>query len=457
MGEYKTQTRKLADPGYGNRYQWPDGAPDAFINPDYSSGPTNLSNADLRPTQTTYSYRSSTRIPDEFSPEAIREFTDVTRNGFTETNPEWDTGHSFHTTKTSSRASHLNFRHYAYSPYDGKKYWRKGPLVPTLDSTYGYVGKFPEVPRLSASEISKYGASAISKTSPTNANANLSQALLELTEGLPRVAGMQLLKGPDSISRSLGSEYLNGAFGWLPLISDVQSIARAVSHSTRLIKQYKRDSGKLVRRRYSFPREVENSVMENLQHPRYVFDGYDRWTDSQTWFDTSSGDQYPKVSMHNHTTKDVWFAGAFMYHLEADDSLLGKLTRFEELANHLLGTRITPSTLWELAPWSWFGDWFGTFGDFLQTTSLLSSDGLVMKYGYLMRHTVQHNTYSMPSGFTFKGGIKTGPVSYRLSRETKERVQATPYGFGLLPTNFSVRQWAILGALGLTKAPGILP
>jgi len=325
-----------------------------------------------------------------------------------------------------------------------------------LADQYGFVGNFPAVPRLSDSDISKYGTRAIAQTAPTNGNANLSQALLELTEGLPRMVGRSMFEPHrNGASGAIGSEYLNGVFGILPLYNDVRGICEAVSNSSKLIKQYKRDSGKLVRRRFSFPREIENSVTENVGNSRYPVDGYDNWSD-QAWFEPGSN-TVPSVSRHSEVRKDTWFAGAFMYHLEAGDSVLEKLTRFEELANHLLGTRVTPSTLWELAPWSWFGDWFGTIGDVLQTSSLLSSDGLVMKYGYLMRHTLQHDTYSMPAGLTFRGGRKTGPISMRLSRETKERVKATPYGFGTKPTDFSIRQWAVLGALGLTKAPRILP
>lgn len=420
-------------------------------NPDADGGPTNLSSPALQPTQTTYSYRTE-RIADELSPQAIKEFLDVTRNGFTETNPQWDTGHSFHTTKTSIRLSHRDFRHFAF--YDGVKVFREGPLVPTLKPEYGYVGTFPAVPRLSASDISKYGAKAIGATAPTNSNANLSQALGELiVDALPRVAGLTLLNSKNGILNSIGGEYLNYAFGIVPLISDVESVAKAVINSSRLIRQYKRDSGKLVRRRYTFPLEVESSTQENIGHDRYVFDGYDSWTDSP-WYAGVTENLVSSVSKQTEIRKKTWFAGAFMYHLEADDSVIGKLNRFEELANHLLGTRVTPSTLWELTPWSWFGDWLGTIGDVLHTSDLLSSDGLVMKYGYLMRHTLHHDTYIMPSGKTFSGGVKTGPVSYRLSRETKERVQATPYGFGLKPSiDFNAKQWAILGALGLTKAP----
>jgi len=39
------------------------------------------------------------------------------------------------------------------------------------------------------------------------------------------------------------------------------------------------------------------------------------------------------------------------------------------------------------------------------------------------------------------------------SHEKKTRVRASPYGFGLSLDGLSDKQWSILGALGLTKAP----
>jgi len=102
-------------------------------------------------------------------------------------------------------------------------------------------------------------------------------------------------------------------------------------------------------------------------------------------------------------------------------------------------------------------DWFVDVGSMLSTASLLSSDGLVLRYGYLMQHTRHTKTYRVTDGFQFNNGSRSGPVTNTLHRETKERVKATPYGFGLSLTGLSTRQWAILGALGLTKAPRILP
>jgi len=96
-------------------------------------------------------------------------------------------------------------------------------------------------------------------------------------------------------------------------------------------------------------------------------------------------------------------------------------------------------------------DYFATFGILATNVSRFSSDGLVMKYGYLMRHSTSIRTYTQ-NGVVF-ANANPGPFAITLKTERKERVRATPFGFGLNPNSFTGRQWAILAALALTKAP----
>jgi len=123
----------------------------------------------------------------------------------------------------------------------------------------------------------------------------------------------------------------------------------------------------------------------------------------------------------------------------------------EELyrAQKILGTDLTPETLWNLAPWSWAVDWIMPVGDLIGNLQDMASDGLVLRYGYIMEHSFVSDTY------TFQGptGLPASlvPGSYILSRETKKRVRATPYGFGLTWSGFSPRQLAILTALGISR------
>jgi hypothetical protein len=92
-------------------------------------------------------------------------------------------------------------------------------------------------------------------------------------------------------------------------------------------------------------------------------------------------------------------------------------------------------------------------GSNIANYSAFQQDGLVMRYGYVMRH-VRATRILTSQGTVFKSGPSTPVVTtYQVVR--KDRVQATPYGFGLNPSGFTAKQWAILGALGLSRAPGV--
>jgi len=138
--------------------------------------------------------------------------------------------------------------------------------------------------------------------------------------------------------------------------------------------------------------------------------------------------------------------------LHEGDSLFDKFVRYEQYAQKLLGTRITPSVLYETTPWTWLLDWFADFGALINTASALQYDGSLMRYGYLMRHTRVDDVYTA-GDFRFYGG-GPGLVSNILSSERKERLQASPFGFGISIGSLNARQIAILGALGLMGAPG---
>jgi hypothetical protein len=150
----------------------------------------------------------------------------------------------------------------------------------------------------------------------------------------------------------------------------------------------------------------------------------------------------------------TWFKGAYTYYLQDDNSVLNKLYEYEQKANLLFGTRVTPDVVWNLAPWSWLSDWFVNVGDNIANATSLSSDGLVMKYGYLMQETVSKHTCTIVGPQLLAGGSNVWTTTFYTSR--KHRMKATPYGFGSNPASFTGRQWAILSALGFARGTGQL-
>lgn len=315
---------------------------------------------------------------------------------------------------------------------------------------------FPPSIESSDATLGQWGAIAIARCKPTNVPADLSVFLAELKrEGLPRIAGSSTWREStksakraedDAIAagRSAGDEYLNVEFGWKPVISDVKAIAESIARADEILSQYERGSGSLTRRRFEFPEESSSEIttistsMSGAIAPER----------GEVWDILLA----PATVYRRRTTyRKVWFEGAFTYHLPDGWDSRSELARIGAKARTLLGLDITPSTVWNLTPWSWAVDWFSNVGDVISNLSDYATDGLVMRYGYVMEHTLCRDHY-----FANGAGQLNLPHGRRLSQlescvETKKRVQASPFGFGLSWSGLSPRQKSIAAALGLTR------
>ena len=358
----------------------------------------------------------------------------------------FDTGHEFWSEKKWVELSHKKV-----TLFGPDQMMARGPLYP------GNTGGYWNIPMVIPSiDANYYGNKAIAATAPTASNANFAVTAAELIREritLPGMAGYaQWLKSRASLGKSLGSEWLNVQFGLVPVMADASKLFSSIMNMNKTIMQLIRDDGRPVRRRYSFPTLRSTSSTSGTGMTVHMIQ---QGSDIDNWYGLY---QNPSIRSSNYTVTDTisqryWFSGAFTYKIPADDGLLGHFRRYEFFLNKLVGTRITPEVLWELTPWSWLVDWFADVQSFTRATSLLQSDGLVLKYGYLMRTTRMTQTTTL-DGFHFsnpQGYVNGTPVWSRTHYNRVERVRSTPFGFGLNPNSFTDRQWAILAALGLSR------
>lgn len=437
-----------------------------FTEGDYPDGSPYTA---FTPTQETTSFRSGRtelpsdedQIPDSKPFAATRQFVDEYRKS--NHGRPWDTGHPFKTRNHSMELSHPNGKLMGPEGY-GNSYY-EGPLIPDFPRQDQYMepGSY-HYPAVGALNSSYYGPRAIAMSSPTNPVSDLAVTLAEIKrEGIAKLPGHetylmanQMKKGP---MRSSAGEYLNLEFGWKPLVSATVDTLNAVLNASRIIRQYQRDSGKVIRRRYSFPTQTSSQTFYSGDIARglYLPDGGTNGSISAGMWDAvwKNGVQAGPFTETITTTRDVSFSGAYSYHLPQGNSLLDDFKRYEQYAHKLLGLRLSPDVLWELSPWSWLADWNGNLGANLKNASMLQNDGLVIRYGYLMTTTVVKRTVSVQGLSTVRGG-NLGTVSATYTTTDKVRERANPFGWGSNPASFTGRQWAILGALGITKAPGIL-
>jgi hypothetical protein len=316
---------------------------------------------------------------------------------------------------------------------------------------------WPDSSASSDEEMDRLGNIAISRCSPSNPAADVTVLLGELLkDGLPTLIGSQLKSwaGMSNKQRrkAIAGEHLNYEFGWKPLVNDLKKVSRAIQNGDAIWRQYLRDSGKVVRRRYVFPTEetVSTEVIATNTWP---------WMNpSSTRFDArdSSNTTIPpsqltgKAYATTTVSRKRWFSGAFTYYVPRDNSAESRAAREVIMAKKLLGLSLTPDTLWSLAPWSWAVDWFSNIGASLENWSNWAIDGQVLLYGYMMEHTVTSRKYTWV-GKTGYEPPNVRPSDVELVVETKLRRQATPYGFGLNWGDLTPRQVAIATSLGIQR------
>lgn len=295
--------------------------------------------------------------------------------------------------------------------------------------------------------LDPYGAEAISQVAPTNPNANLGVALAELhREKLPSLPGIQTWRRRLELIRAAGSEFLNVEFGWLPLLSDVKDTSSSIRNSRDILNQYSRDSGKNVRREFSFP--IEKSEETNTIGPASattIILGPTGWPG---FWSSIFGPVSITQSIKVETRK--WFSGAFTYALPDRGDAWSGMHRAGAEADKLFGITPTPDVLWELTPWSWAADWFTNTGDVIHNVTNFALQGLVMRYGYMMEEKTVTITHSFAStGASPLLNLKSLPPS-SIEFRSKVRTAANPFGFGVTSSSLSATQVAIAVALGIT-------
>jgi hypothetical protein len=313
----------------------------------------------------------------------------------------------------------------------------------------------------SRSQLVTKGTIAVAATSPGNQVANAASSIGELLQDVPSVPGISLWKSRLRALETLaatGDEFLNVVFGITPTISDIHTFLKGVDKVDRRVDQFIRDSGRVVRRKFAFPKEVTTSdtLLTGVYSP--VGAG----------IDSASGKAFNSVSTPlsglpcyetwrtRTTEREIWFSGAFTYHLP-DWYETGNRESRRLLMAKFLGAQPDLNTLWQLTPWSWAVDWFSNASSYVKNLQSLISYGTVLRYGYVMEKTTVTDTYragamlASPLYPTYIGGTfpAVAPVTVRTT--VQKRVQANPFGFGLSWDGLSTVQQAIVAALGITR------
>ena len=322
--------------------------------------------------------------------------------------------------------------------------------------------KYPTFPSGTTSELEDYSRKAIKILAPGRPSINMVRTVGELLAGIPRMPGAALLKS-DSVA-GVGDEWLNALFGIIPTVDDAISVGNVLKDISVKLHQYRRDAGRIVRRKITFP-ELSNSEIFNtseLQNgsirigsagyvPGPVFpDSLGRAPGSTVRaFTNPPGRGYHQLFMQEMKTTS--FSGAFTYYIPQSPNFLGNFGRYVAELDRVIGLQLDPTTAWQLTPFSWLVDWFVDVKSNLDLIELSYDDNLVVNYGYGMQ-TWERTVIQKSEVTNTHPDFGTRFVSTRLSALSKRRIRANPYGFITSSSgDWNPYRWSILAALGLTK------
>jgi hypothetical protein len=341
------------------------------------------------------------------------------------------------------------------------EYYRAGDISPVALPSGA---QFPAAPALSNGSLHAWGATGFARTIPTTPESDIATMLGEFSiEGIPRDPRdlaerwrdtaaafrrsfessrnprrwMARARAGRRFGNDVGGAHLAVAFTWAPFLREVTNITNAYLDRAETIAQFERDSGRLVRRRI---------VLENERYadPPINMGASYGWPSGSSYLWSGPGE----LTQHNSYQRRTWFSGAFTYYVNFPGSGLLH-ARGAQLRHRLFGAGITPSALWNIAPWSWLADYGTNIGDVMTNMTQFSRDNLVARHAYVMSTATAVREYKLR-------GLqpRTGPpieATLMLKTTSKLRARGSPYSFAITPQPLSGRQTAILAALGLTR------
>jgi len=319
------------------------------------------------------------------------------------------------------------------SYYQGGAVYAQAPSLPTYSDD-------------TDSQVRSKGQKAFGASIPTSPSVNLLTSAGELAaDGFPNPWDLiRWRRSVKDLLQGTAQNYVAVQFAWLPLKREIETWFHQVSQFDRAVQTAKKQSGQnRIKVGFSFPVDSPD--------PSYSAGTINAvgWNSGTFLGDLAKGGTTKSAS------KRVWFEATYQHLLPSSRETEDAISSYAEKARYGLGIGLTPETLWELAPWSFAVDWATSAGDLLKAVSSTLNDGLVMRNGFVMCHTVKRAETIATSPHMSSGQVlpyRFTPTSTTVFLETKRRFPAVPY-FGFGPAaSYSLKQLSILAALGISRA-----
>jgi len=313
--------------------------------------------------------------------------------------------------------------------------------------------------------LSVWSAQAYPRTAPALEKAGVAVAVAE-SRDLPRMmkqtsqafhfAWDRLLSKPlpnwRQAPKAASDQFLNEQFGWVPFLADLRKFKNVYDNFHEYCGRIANDNNKWVKRKSTLLvgdpiyTRIDGGIGQRCEPLGGMFTSGTLFRAQPTW-------ECGMITSTHVTTSGLfkYYRPEFDYHDPHYHGMFNMAMR----AATLYGARVNPSNIYKATPWSWLADWFTNLGNIVDAASGWATDGIVAKYLYLMHH--QMRTIRLTQVLPFKDGDVV--LQWFRTCEVKRREEASsPYGFSLSGTALTLRQMAILAAIGIGgKFPQISP
>jgi len=299
-----------------------------------------------------------------------------------------------------------------WAPSNTSHYVNAGFVPPAIDWTY-------------------WRTKALANLNPNRPVVDLPVSIAELKD-IPKMLknlGDLLRLGKSGMAKdvvkTMAEGHLNWQFGWAPLINDLSQLLGFTDMvNDRLDYLKKLDGGTDVARRLGRLPEVSQ-------------------TNRILWGNDGHGKLFYEFYQTSHALDEGWYKArvALNTPLPPTDREQRELAR-----NAALGLNVSPSTAWNLIPWSWLIDWFANTGDLLSLTQN-AIPYRVWNLNVMVKTTCRSTvvpTYLAP-GLSSSGG-----KGYYIVK--RRDVTANPKPWITFKPWITQGQFAILGSLATVRA-----
>ncbi len=393
-------------------------------------------------------------------PSMTRSSSDITGRLYSSTGSSytdvWSTSSSLSKVK-SLTSGHFGFPDFPRDRNCGGPFTLYGTETNWGYSEYASIHPYPDSPTLKNQRFDgqlKVDISPLGTPSLVDSNGMGwgTQAYREMKPTQPSFAGLnafyELKDVPDMLRqrflkdglKSIGNYYLALKFGWEPLLKDVRNLVLTQRQAQRILGHLLRNNGKPVRRRVIL-KDATSDAVESTGSSYGAF---------APTLVTNSYISIPTYIRREWSTDRVWASARFRYWLPPGPQ---DVQWTKAMIARIYGLNPSPYMVYNAIPWSWLVDWFTNLGDLIENLSPGVADRCAADYLYVMRQKETIRTQYSRGRFRGAAGVPNFTLEGTSTSRAfvKTRVMGNPFGFGANPNDLTGTQWAILGALGLSR------